>query len=49
MKNARAVLVAMVAQVSDKPLVRYAWRQPWTGSLYNEVDLPLGTFERRIK
>lgn len=25
--------------------VRYAWKYPWTGCVYNEVNLPLGTFE----
>ena len=29
--------------------VRYAWKLPWTGSLYNEVNLPLGTFEREVE
>ncbi len=28
--------------------VRYAWRYPWTGCVYNEVNLPLGTFEVSI-
>ena len=43
------VVVLSAPGVDEPAAVRYAWRQPWTGSLYNEVDLPLGTFERRIK
>ena len=28
--------------------VRYAWNRPWTGVVYNDVDLPLATFEMDV-
>ena len=36
-------------EVAEPTSVRYAWKFPWTGSLYNEVNLPLGTFERPVE
>jgi len=35
--------------VAAPTAVRYAWNLPWTGSVYNEVNLPLGTFERKVE
>lgn len=35
--------------VAEPVAVRYAWRLPWMGSVYNEVNLPLGTFERTVE
>ena len=34
--------------VAAPTAVRYAWKLPWTGSVYNEVNLPLGTFMREV-
>ena len=31
-------------EVAEPVAVRYAWTKPWHGWLYNQVDLPLGTF-----
>ena len=41
--NAFVVLRAPGLAAPQK--VRYAWKYPWTGCVYNEVNLPLGTFE----
>ena len=35
--------------VAEPKAVRYAWKKPWAGVVYNEVDLPLGTFEMDVK
>ena len=34
--------------VAAPTAVRYAWKLPWTGSVYNEVNLPLGTFAAEV-
>lgn len=31
-------------EVPEPVVVRYAWTKPWRSWLYNQVDLPLGTF-----
>ena len=36
---------ALVAQMTHKPQVRYFFAAPFYGSIYNEVNLPLGPFE----
>lgn len=36
------------AGVDSPAKVRYAWRRPWTGAVYNGADLPLATFELEV-
>ena len=38
------VIELSAADVTDPKRVRYAWTCPWTGCVYSDVDLPLGTF-----
>ena len=41
--------VIIVAKDVDEPVcVRYAWTKPWHSWLYNQVDLPLGTFSAEV-
>jgi len=42
------VLSLVAADVSRPMKVRYAWRRPWKGIVYNQVNLPLGTFEADV-
>ena len=35
--------------VAEPVAVRYAWTKPWRGWLYNQVDLPLGTFSASLR
>jgi len=47
--NINTNVVRLVADGVDRPVgVRYAWRKPWKGVLYNQVSLPLGTFQRPV-
>jgi len=42
-------VVQLVADGMSRPVsVRYAWRKPWKGILYNQVNLPLGTFRQKV-
>ena len=43
------VIALSSPDVTEPVAVRYAWKLPWTGSVYNEVNLPLGTFERKVE
>ena len=41
--------IELAADGVDAPAkVRYAWNRPWTGVVYNDVDLPLATFEMDV-
>ena len=43
-------VLQLAADGVDRPAgVRYAWRKPWKGVLYNQVNLPLGLFRLDIK
>lgn len=42
-------VVLSAAGVADPVEVRYAWRKPWTGVLYNEANLPLATFSMKVE
>jgi sialate O-acetylesterase len=37
-------IVLSAPGVKEPVAVRYAWQKPWTGCVYNEADLPMGTF-----
>ena len=37
-------IVLSASGVKEPVAVRYAWQKPWTGCVYNEADLPMGTF-----
>ena len=43
------VIALSSPDVTEPVAVRYAWKLPWTGAVYNEVNLPLGTFERKVE
>ena len=42
----KGTTLRIVAWGVDHPVaIRYLYRKPWRGALYNEVDLPLGSFK----
>ena len=47
--NVDTNVLQLVADGVSRPVaVRYAWRKPWKGIVYNQVNLPLGTFRRDV-
>ena len=42
------VIVLAASGVREPVAVRYAWQKPWTGVVFNEVNLPLATFVREV-
>lgn len=43
-------VIELTAEGVDRPKkVRYAWRIPWQGEVYNEVNLPLATFSAEVE
>ena len=46
----KSTTIALTAEGVDNPVsIRYLHVKPWRGALYNEVDLPLGSFERKLR